>query len=153
MRSRRRASQAMTGMNLTSLLDITFCLLIAFMVVAPALTRNMEIELPEAKPPARSNQPDEPKPTVTVTIEYGGTFDGPHPLKVTETIPDRDPIERSLSSLEELKAEAENWHERDLPVVFAIDWRVPFGIYIQSAAKVREGGITRASVLYKDPRE
>lgn len=36
------------NINVTSLLDITFVLLIAFMVVAPALRFNVDLELPQA---------------------------------------------------------------------------------------------------------
>jgi len=46
-------------MNLTSLLDITFVLLIAFMIVAPTLKHGLEIDLPESKntAPLSSDQP------------------------------------------------------------------------------------------------
>ncbi len=39
----------MSSMNLTSLLDITFVLLIAFMIVAPTLNRGLDIDLPKVE--------------------------------------------------------------------------------------------------------
>ncbi|MEQ8821307.1 MAG: biopolymer transporter ExbD [Sumerlaeia bacterium] len=52
-RRRRPVSQPRADINITSLLDITFVLLIAFMIVAPALKHGVDIELPQvAEAPA-----------------------------------------------------------------------------------------------------
>jgi biopolymer transport protein ExbD len=56
MRNRRRVSMPEAQINLTSLLDITFVLLIAFMVVAPALKYAVELELPNVRNAARSHE-------------------------------------------------------------------------------------------------
>ena len=49
MRRHRKDMPPMSSMNLTSLLDITFVLLIAFMIVAPTLNRGLDIDLPQVE--------------------------------------------------------------------------------------------------------
>ena len=47
IRRRRATVQPTSAINVTSLLDIVFVLLIAFMVVAPAMKHGIDIELPK----------------------------------------------------------------------------------------------------------
>jgi hypothetical protein len=50
----RRGSfpQAWPDINITSLVDVTLCLLIIFMLTAPYIQGGVEVNLPEAEPPA-----------------------------------------------------------------------------------------------------
>ena len=65
---RRQTLQPMAMINMTSLLDIVFVLLIAFMVVAPALKHSIEIELPRVRevPIAKETRP------ISVTVRGSG---------------------------------------------------------------------------------
>jgi biopolymer transport protein ExbD len=67
-RRRRPTVQPMASINMTSLLDIVFVLLIAFMVVAPALKHGIEIELPRVRevPVAKESRP------ISVTVRGNG---------------------------------------------------------------------------------
>ncbi len=67
---RRKPELPAAHINLTSLLDITFVLLISFMVVAPALRYNVDLELPKV---SRSNS-SEPKKPITVQIDRNGDY-------------------------------------------------------------------------------
>lgn len=69
MRRKNRPGIPQANINLTSLLDITFVLLISFMVVAPALRYNVDLELPKV---GRSTQAKEKK-TVSIQVTYSGT--------------------------------------------------------------------------------
>lgn len=65
MRQRlHRIALPAAGINITSLLDITFVLLISFMVVAPAVKYSIDLELPKV---SESKQLDKKKP-VSVQI-------------------------------------------------------------------------------------
>ncbi|MDX2177715.1 MAG: biopolymer transporter ExbD [Candidatus Sumerlaeia bacterium] len=48
-RHRRIAALPEPQINITSMLDIVFCLLIAFMIVAPALKNGVDLELPKVR--------------------------------------------------------------------------------------------------------
>ena len=67
MRARHRKTKLPeAGINITSLLDITFVLLIAFMVVAPAVRYSIDMELPKVR---ESKSSDSKKP---VSIQVSG---------------------------------------------------------------------------------
>lgn len=72
---RRRQSianrQPMASINVTSLLDIVFVLLIAFMVVAPAMKHGIELDLPRVveAPTLQSEKPI----SIVVKPEFGMT--------------------------------------------------------------------------------
>jgi len=71
MRPRRNAALPSATINITSLLDITFVLLIAFMVVAPALKYSVDLELPNVTE-SQSRHTDKAL-TVFVTHGISGT--------------------------------------------------------------------------------
>ena len=48
MNRRRRSYGAMANINITSLVDVTLCLLIIFMLTAPYIHGGVEVDLPEA---------------------------------------------------------------------------------------------------------
>jgi len=133
----------MSGLNLTSLLDITFSLLIAFMMVTPVLTHDMNVELPEATAPSDPMPPPPNKDeTIVVSVQYGGAPEGPHPLLAAgKDVPD----------LVVLQAMALDWTAQEKPVALEIDWRVPYGTYIQVAAALQRGGVLKYRLIYKEP--
>jgi biopolymer transport protein TolR len=63
---RRKAQEPLSQFNLTSLMDVTFILLIAFMIVAPSLKHGIELQLPEVD--AEPLPPSKEK-TYTVVIQ------------------------------------------------------------------------------------
>lgn len=67
MKRRSRPSTAEATINVTSLLDVTFVLLISFMVVAPALKHDVPIELPGVS--QGKSEYKEPKVTIQVKTE------------------------------------------------------------------------------------
>lgn len=72
MRRRTRTQLPEASINLTSLLDITFVLLIAFMVVAPAVKYNVPLDLPKSE---ESNNLDTKQP-LRLQITWQGSTAG-----------------------------------------------------------------------------
>lgn len=72
-RRQRTTLEPSASINVTSLLDIVFVLLIAFMVVAPAMKHGIDIELPRVSetPSAQASTP------ISVTVRTG--FDSSEP--------------------------------------------------------------------------
>lgn len=69
MKRRHRAvQQPMAQINVTSMLDITFVLLITFMIVAPALRYGIDLELPEVREAPVVENASKP---VTVAVKPG----------------------------------------------------------------------------------
>jgi biopolymer transport protein ExbD/biopolymer transport protein TolR len=65
--SRRRAPQPTADINVTSLVDVAFVLLIIFMITAPIMQGGVEVELPQA-----TSRPISSKDGVVVTVDRRG---------------------------------------------------------------------------------
>jgi biopolymer transport protein ExbD len=70
---RKDRLSAMSEINITSLLDLVFCLLIIFMITTPLLEQTMPVKLPEQS----RNPADQPNPKVkyqSVTMNAQGEY-------------------------------------------------------------------------------
>jgi len=67
MRRKHRKEALAASVNLTSLMDITFVLLISFMIIAPAVRYDIDLELPKVQE-SESLEGDKP---VTLQISSG----------------------------------------------------------------------------------
>lgn len=77
---------AMADINVTPLVDVMLVLLIIFMVTAPALSYQIQVDLPQrtSNPPPQPKDPPEP---IRLRIEAGGTVtwnNSPIPLSVLQ---------------------------------------------------------------------
>ncbi len=70
---RRPTVQPIAAINLTSLLDVTFVLLLAFMIVAPTLKTGLPIDLPEVAEPPPLTQTE----SVTISLRKMDNPDDP----------------------------------------------------------------------------
>ena len=68
MARRRRPLEQMDQINLTSMLDLTFVLLIAFMIVAPALRPEIPVEIPEVEEGTKTGKTNDEN-TIIITIK------------------------------------------------------------------------------------
>ena len=76
MARRNRTLKAMDQINLTSMLDLTFVLLLAFMIIAPSLRPEVKIDLPQDVESPEAGQADQD--TIIISIgkkEQGATLD------------------------------------------------------------------------------
>jgi biopolymer transport protein ExbD len=77
----------MADINVTPLVDVMLVLLIIFMVTAPALSYQIQVDLPQrtSNPPPQPKDPPEP---IRLRIEAGGTItwnNSPIPLSVLQS--------------------------------------------------------------------
>jgi biopolymer transport protein ExbD len=80
-------SGPMADINVTPLVDVMLVLLIIFMVTAPALSYQIQVDLPQrtSNPPPQPKDPPEP---IRLRIEAGGTItwnNSPIPLSVLQS--------------------------------------------------------------------
>lgn len=134
MRRHRQDLQPMTEMNVTNLLDTAFILLMAFMIVAPAMKHGLELELPEV---TASNI--DSKKTLTVVIL-------PPALEGGES---RYFIEDRRLTLDELQGEIRRQKRiyPDLDVMIEGDANVPYGSFAKALAAIQRAGISNIGLM------
>ncbi len=130
MRRHYQELRPLTEMNVTNLLDTAFILLMAFMIVAPALKHGIELELPSV----RGENLDSIK-TVTVVIQKPAAPGGP----------DRIYIEDRRYSLEELGEELRRRRQLfpELDVLLEADKAVPWDTIAKTMSTIRQAGIAQ----------
>ncbi|HEX4854291.1 MULTISPECIES: ExbD/TolR family protein [Arenimonas] len=85
--SSNAGSGPMADINVTPLVDVMLVLLIIFMVTAPALSYQIQVDLPQrtSNPPPQPKDPPEP---IRLRIEAGGTItwnNSPMPISVLQS--------------------------------------------------------------------
>ncbi len=130
MRRHRRDLSPIAQINLTSLLDVTFVLLIAFIIVAPTLKYGIELDLPTVREGAPQLEQDQSR-LFTISI--------PKPLQGrTEFYLNEQP-----ASLEEIETRLrlQRQQGRNPVVEIQADRDLPYEIFVQVVAAVRRAGI------------
>lgn len=134
MKRHRKSLRPVTDINLTSMLDVAFVLLIAFMIVAPSLKYGYKIDLPsDANPPSMDELKDdiENKPMV-ISVPRPET-DGAQKFMLNEN-------EVSLEQLEEQLAEIRS-KRADLVVEVQADKSVAYEMVIRAVGAARRAGV------------
>ena len=128
---RRSSYRSLAEINITSLVDVTLCLLIIFMLTAPYIQGGVEVDLPKAE---TNDVIVQEGPIITVTTNRQIFFD-------------EDPV-----TPEELERRlVDRLDEREtVPVYLRIDEEVPYGFALQVMAIVERMGFERLS-LVADP--
>jgi len=67
------STSAKCDMNVVPLIDVLLVLLIIFMVTAPLMTYEIQIDLPQPAPPPETQPPEPPKP-IRLRIDAGGAL-------------------------------------------------------------------------------
>lgn len=98
-RRRRTAHMPEATINVTSLLDVVFVLLIAFMVVAPAMQQSVNMKLPKA----RESSTKTVAKTIRVEIGFDKTQGGEPAYYVNGARTERDSIASNILELPEYK--------------------------------------------------
>ena len=133
-RRRGRDGRPKASIDMTSLIDLTFLLLVTFIITLPAMEMGVSLVLPKAK--AEALPPRETK-THTVSVDKdGATFlDGEK-----ATLPE---MERKLQAL---VAE-----DPDVPVMVRGDENRPYGEIAKVVALVHRCHIHRMSIMTQSP--
>jgi biopolymer transport protein TolR len=133
MAGRRRSFRAMADINITSLVDVTLCLLIIFMLTAPYIQGGVEVNLPEAE---TRTQVVKEGPVISVTSNRDVFF------------------QEQAVAIADLPALLEPFADRKetLPVYLRCDEEVPYGLVLQVMAAVERQGFLNLSLVADQPR-
>jgi len=105
-------SGPMADINVTPLVDVMLVLLIIFMVTAPALSYQIQVDLPQrtSNPPPQPKDPPEP---IRLRIEAGGTVtwnNSPIPMSVLQSSLEVE-AERAIQPTLEIETDPEAQYE------------------------------------------
>jgi biopolymer transport protein TolR len=128
---RHRASPLNADINVTSLVDVAFVLLIIFMITAPMLQGGVDVELPKAQAVAMSS-----RDAVIVTVNrQGRIFVGETPVTQAEF---QATIRRIMD-------------QRNVNSVYVRgDRNATYGSVIRVLAALHDAGITAASMVVEE---
>ena len=132
-RSRRRAPPEI---NLTSLIDVVFLLLLFFMVSATfEKYGRLQVELPQAEPNTeQEQQPDR----ITVTVDADGQL----------FVSDRELVNSDVETVKRALIGIAG-ERRDVPVVISADGRAPHQSVVTVMDAASQGGLARVSFAIK----
>ena len=128
---RRSAFRGLASINITSLVDVTLCLLIIFMLTAPYIQGGVEVNLPQAD-------------TRTQLVREGPV------ISITENR--QVFFQEDAIAMEELSERlAPYWPDREtIPVYLRADAVIPYGFVLSVMAAVERAGFVNLS-LVADP--
>jgi biopolymer transport protein ExbD len=136
MRRHRRSMKPNAEINLTSLLDVAFVLLIAFMIVAPSLKYGVDLQLPSMKegaPQLSSDQQNLSTIVITRALASAGTGG------IRTYLLDGEAVE--LGEMEKrLLAKKQKLGEK-MSVEIQADKDVPYDAFVQAVGAVRRAGV------------
>lgn len=126
--SRRSAYRSLSEINITSLVDVTMCLLIIFMLTAPYIQGGVEVNLPRTE-------------TREVVVEEGPIITVDKDRKIYF---DEDEV-----SLDEMVVRLQAFADRKdtVPVYLRADAEVPYGFALQVLAAVEREGFANLSLV------
>ena len=131
---RSRGSQPlMADVNVTSLVDIAFVLLIIFMITAPMMQGGVDVELPRAEA-----RPLPTKEGMVVSIDRQGR------VFIDETPVSLSDFRLTFRSLVAAR--------KPSGVYLRADSRVPYGEVVQVLATIRTSGITNVGLVAEEER-
>ena len=130
--SRRSHYRSLAEINITSLVDVTLCLLIIFMLTAPYIQGGVEVNLPEA---ATRNTVVKEGPVISITNNRQVFFQ-------------EQAIE--ISDLAMLLAPYEE-DKDSVPVYLRSDEEVPYGFVLKVMAAVEVEGFLNLSLVTDQP--
>jgi biopolymer transport protein ExbD/biopolymer transport protein TolR len=122
---RTPASQPMSDINMTPLIDVMLVLLVIFMITAPLMTSSLKMDLPKTA----AAQPIDN----TESITLGVTADGQ--VHVNEQVLQHDELVQALKSAAR--------HAPQPDVLVRADARVPYGRVAELIGLVQDAGLTR----------
>ncbi len=127
--SRRSAYRSLSEINITSLVDVTLCLLIIFMLTAPYIQGGVEVNLPRTE--TREVVVEE-GPIVTITANRGIYFD-------EDEVDGIDGLTDRLALFLDAKDE--------MPVYLRADEDVPYGFALRVMAAIERLGFANLSLV------
>lgn len=127
----RRSLRSISEINMTPLIDLTFLLLITFIITFPLVEQGIPVRLPSARA-----EPLESASAVTLTLDETGAL-----------FLDREAI--SIDSLERILLERIE-QTGDFSVMVRGDERLPYGKIVAVLRVLRRARITRMALVTQD---
>ncbi len=126
-----KKNKMMSQINVTPFVDVMLVLLIVFMITAPLLTVGVSIDLPKTKA-AQLNSKGDP---IVISIKENGS------LYIQERFID------SINLLPRLKAISLG--NKNLRIYVRGDKNVPYGIVLNTIAKIKKSGFKKVALVAK----
>ncbi|MBD3317873.1 MAG: protein TolR [Chitinivibrionales bacterium] len=125
---KRRKRKVISELNITNLVDVTFALLIIFMIAAPMMTQGVQVDLPKAE-----------AENVEATESIQVTITGKNEIYI-----DRERVRL----LQFRKRFREVFGGRtDVPVFVNADRKVPYGLVIRIIGDIQRAGVVKLGFL------
>ena len=131
IKNKNNKNKTISQINVTPFVDVMLVLLIVFMITAPLLTVGVSVDLPKTKA-AQLNSKGDP---IVVSIKQNGD------LYIQERSVD------SLNLLPRLKAISEG--NKNLRIYVRGDKNVPYGIVLDTIAKIKRSGFKKVALVAK----
>ena len=131
LRSSRKKKRSISQINVTPFVDVMLVLLIVFMITAPLLTVGVSVDLPKTKASELNSKGD----PIVISIKQNGD------LYIQERIID------NLQLLPRLQAISSG--NKDLRVYVRGDKDVPYGIVLDTIAKIKKSGFKKVAIVAK----
>ena len=130
-KNNHKKSRTMSQINVTPFVDVMLVLLIVFMITAPLLTVGVSVDLPKTKA-AQLNSKGDP---IVVSIKQNGD------LFIQER------AIKALNLLPRLKAISSG--NKNLRIYVRGDKNVPYGIVLDTIAKIKKSGFKKVALVAK----
>jgi biopolymer transport protein ExbD/biopolymer transport protein TolR len=125
---KRRKRNVMSELNITNLVDVTFAVLIIFMITAPMMTQGVQVDLPKAE--AQNVEVDE---SIQISIsEKNEIF-----------------IDQQRTDLLTFRRRFQDVFagRKEMPVFINADKRIPYGLVIRVIGDVQSAGVVKLGFL------
>ena len=131
IKNKNNKNKTISQINVTPFVDVMLVLLIVFMITAPLLTVGVSVDLPKTKASQLNSKGD----PIVVSIKQNGD------LYIQERSID------ALNLLPRLKAISEG--NKNLRIYVRGDKNVPYGIVLDTIAKIKRSGFKKVALVAK----
>ena len=129
MRRRSPKKKLNQELNVTNLVDVTFAILVVFMITAPLMTKGIKVDIPKTEAPAMADQQ-----LLRVSI------DKEEKLFIAE---------RGVKISEFNEVFKNNW-DGESAVIVNSDAKVPYGKVMKVVSRIQTLGVTKVGFLTKN---
>jgi len=129
--SKNKKNKMISQINVTPFVDVMLVLLIVFMITAPLLTVGVSVDLPKTKASQLNSKGD---PIVVSIRENGELFIQERPIDTNQLLPRL----RAISS-----------GNKNLRIYVRGDKSVPYGIVLDTIAKIKSSGFKKVALVAK----
>lgn len=129
----KRDRSPKSEINITNLVDVTFVLLIVFMITAPMMTQAIKVETPKVE-----SESVEIKEDIKITI------DKTRAIYIDDKKVDKEQLFSYLT---------EKLQPIELPILLNADEELPYGFVIEIVGEIRNIGYTKVGFITKSKKK